>query len=96
MTKKDPSAELADFWPNLKKLAEALPEKQQEFLSAVLWFAWLATAKEGAVERRITEAFSSEFDESFTPEQQELLVNYQSDSSAAFVVPRFIKASFIR
>jgi hypothetical protein len=93
---EDKQAGFADFWPTVKELTKNLPKEQQDFLSAMLWLAWLATAEEEAIKRRFEESFTSEFDESFTPEQADLLVKYHSGAHATHMVPRFIRAQFIR
>ncbi|OXM63273.1 hypothetical protein [Amycolatopsis vastitatis] len=85
---EDKQADFANFWPTVTELTKNLPKEQQDFLSAMLWLAWLATAEE--------EAIKSDFEVSFTPEQAALLVDYHAGSTAVHMVPRFIKADFIK
>jgi phosphoserine phosphatase len=85
---EDKPADFAGFWPKIKELTKDLPKEQQDFLSAMFWLAWLATAEEEALER--------EFEESFTPEQASLLVDYHSGGKSVHMVPRFIRSHFIR
>ncbi|WP_410612646.1 hypothetical protein [Amycolatopsis sp. lyj-109] len=93
---EDKSAESADFGSTIKEFTKTLPKEQQDFLSAMLWLAWFATAEEEAIKDKFEQSLSSEFDESFKPEQAELLVKYYSGALDVHMAPRFIKATFIR
>lgn len=93
---EDKPAETADFWPTVKEMTKDLPKEQRDVLSAMLWLAWLATAEEATIKHRSEQALNAGFDESFTPEQAELLVKYRAGDLDVHMVPRFIKATFIR
>jgi hypothetical protein len=82
--KPEETKEFAEFWETLHNHPEKLSASQKALLNSSVRLAWAATATDNQL--------SAGFDESFTPEQAELLRNYHAGpEDRVQLLPRFFK-----
>jgi hypothetical protein len=80
---EDKVLEFAKLWHRVGDLTKTLPESQKELLNFAMKLAWVVTATD--------EQLRKGFNESFTPEQAELVHDFHSDENGVQLLPRLFR-----